>query len=306
MVKKRHECTEAVHGTGESDGIVELTYRPPPGTPRGIEVMTVAELRARAPEGLLPRPQRLDFHQLVVVDSGATSHTVDFTGYWLTEGSVLWVRPGQVQSFGDAARIEGTVILAQPGFLPPGSPVAALADDPFHPVLRQPVGTDREAVTCAVRHLAADFRTGAGLPADVHADVLRHLLSVLVLRLAHLTTPVGSRVPAPADAFLRFRAAVERDFATTHRVADYARALGYAPRTLSRATLAAAGVAAKEFIDRRVVLEAKRLLAHSDLAVVRIGERLGFEDAANFSKFFQQRAGVAPGAFRESARGAGR
>ncbi|MBH1934614.1 helix-turn-helix domain-containing protein [Streptomyces sp. AV19] len=290
MVKNGHE------------EILHLTYTPPPGTPAGVEVMTLAELRDRAAEGLLQRPQRLDFHQLAVVDSGAAAHTVDFTGYWLTEGSVLWVRPGQVQSFGDATRVEGTVILVQPGFLPPGSAVAAMADDPFHPVLWQPVGDDAEAVSLAVRHLAADFRTGAGLPPDVHADVLRHLLSVLVLRLAHFTAPVGSRVAAPGDAFVRFRAAVERDFATSHRVADYARALGYAPRTLSRATLAAAGMGAKEFIDRRVVLEAKRLLSHSDLPVVRVGERLGFEDAANFSKFFQQRAGLAPGAFRTASR----
>ncbi|KOG90185.1 transcriptional regulator, partial [Streptomyces varsoviensis] len=67
-----------------------------------------------------------------------------------------------------------------------------------------------------------------------------------------------------------FRAAVERGFATSHRVADYARTLGYSPRTLSHASLAAAGVGAKEFIDRRVVLEAKRLLAHSELPAARI------------------------------------
>lgn len=30
--------------------------------------------------------------------------------------------------------------------------------------------------------------------------------------------------------------------------------------------------------------------------------QLGFHDAANLSKFFEQRAGLAPGAFRKSAR----
>ncbi|GAA0469472.1 AraC family transcriptional regulator [Streptomyces stramineus] len=297
MVKKRHDRREE---------IVELAYRAPPGTPAGVEVMSLAELRSRAPEGLLARPQRLDFHQIVAVRSGSAGHTVDFTGHWLEEGSVLWVRPGQVQQFGEVEGIEGVVVLVQPGFLPPGSAVAEVADDPFRPVLWQPVGPDREAVACAVNHLAADFRTGGGLPADVHTDVLRHLLSVLVLRLAHLTAPVGSRVPAPNDAFVLFRAAVERDFATRHKVADYARALGYAPRTLSRASLCAAGVGAKEFIDRRVMLEAKRLLAHSDLPAARIAGRIGFEDPANFSKFFQHREGRSPGAFRAALRpGAG-
>ncbi len=51
-----------------------------------------------------------------------------------------------------------------------------------------------------------------------------------------------------------------------------------------------------------MTLEAKRLLAHSDLPAARIADRLGFDDAANFSKFFRQRTGLAPGAFRTALR----
>jgi AraC-like DNA-binding protein len=102
---------------------------------------------------------------------------------------------------------------------------------------------------------------------------------------------------------VRFRDAVERDFARTRRLEDYARALGYSPRTLSRATLAGAGVGAKEFIDRRVILEAKRLLAHGNQSASRIGAQLGFTSANNFSKYFQQRTGQSPITFRATVRG---
>ncbi|MEU1307591.1 AraC family transcriptional regulator [Streptomyces cinnamoneus] len=305
MVKKRHDDP-----VGEGGGIpripdvpdiVDLAYDAPPGTPAGLEVLTLAELRERAPEGLLTRPQRLDFHQIIAVDSGSAPHVVDFAAHTLDPGAVLWVRPGQVQQYGEDGAPDGTVVLVQPGFLPPGTAVSEAADDPFGPVLWRPAGGDREAVFCAVRHLATDFRTGSHLPPGIHADVLRHLLSVLVLRLTH-GSAAASGAPAPGEAFVRFRAAVERGFATRRRVTDYARELGYAPRTLARATLAATGAGAKEFIDRRVMLEAKRLLAHSDLPAARISERLGFDDAANFSAFFQHRAGVTPGAFRRSLR----
>ncbi|MER6309954.1 helix-turn-helix transcriptional regulator [Streptomyces sp. NPDC001657] len=96
---------------------------------------------------------------------------------------------------------------------------------------------------------------------------------------------------------------MERGFTRSRRVADCARALGYAPRTLSRATEATAGVGAKEFIDRRVVLEAERLPAHGDRSAARIADRLGFADATNFSTFFQRRTGCAPIAFRDAVRG---
>jgi AraC-like DNA-binding protein len=125
----------------------------------------------------------------------------------------------------------------------------------------------------------------------------------LVLRLSHLTTPVGTGAAEPSEAYLRFRHAVEQDFVRTRRVEDYARSLGYSPRTLSRATIAATGLGAKEFIDHRVILEAKRLLAHSDRSAARIADHLGFADAANFAKYFHQRTGTTPIAFRTAVRG---
>ncbi|MFE8991388.1 helix-turn-helix transcriptional regulator [Streptomyces collinus] len=96
---------------------------------------------------------------------------------------------------------------------------------------------------------------------------------------------------------------MEKNFARTRRVEDYAEALGYSSRTLSRATLASVGLGAKEVIDRRVVLEARRLLAHSDQTAARIAGRLGFSSATHFSKFFHQRTGQSPIAFRDTVRG---
>ena len=55
--------------------------------------------------------------------------------------------------------------------------------------------------------------------------------------------------------------------------------------------------------DRRIILEAKRLLAHSNRTAAQIATQLGFTDATNFSKYFQQRAGLSPIAFRTAVRG---
>jgi AraC-like DNA-binding protein len=86
-------------------------------------------------------------------------------------------------------------------------------------------------------------------------------------------------------------------------VEDYARILGYSGRTLARATLANSGLSAKEFIDRRVVLEAKRLLAHGEETAARISDHLGFVTASQFSKYFAQRTGRSPIEFRREIRG---
>lgn len=57
------------------------------------------------------------------------------------------------------------------------------------------------------------------------------------------------------------------------------------------------GVGATRFIDRRVVLEAKRLLADTDVTVAEMRGGVGFDDAVNFSRFFRARAAGSPGTF---------
>ncbi|MGW2741008.1 helix-turn-helix domain-containing protein [Streptomyces sp. NPDC001450] len=298
MVKKRHSPV------GE---IADIGFAAPVGTPTGIEIMSLAELRKRAPVRMgkagLTAPQRPAFHHLLTLTSGSLWHTVDFTGYALKPGSWLWVRPGQVQQWGNLDDAEGTLILFERDFLDPGTVATAAVDDRHAPVLQVPVAEDRHALDVATSHLALEFQAVRRLPLEAHVAVLRHLLAVLVLRLAHLTAPVGSPAPGPGETYLRFRDAVERDFTRTRRLDDYAQTLGYSTRTLSRATLAAAGIGAKEFIDRRVILEAKRLLAHGDQSASRIAAQLGFSSATNFSKYFHQRTGQSPIAFRATVRG---
>ena len=296
MAKTRH---------GAAKEILEVPFAAPAGTPAGVEVMSLAELRRRVPASTRDRPLRPDFHHLLTLTAGDLRHTVDFTGHVLRPGSWLWVRPGQVHQWGDLDRAEGTLILFRQDELDAATATAARVDDPHASVVTTPVADDAQALTMAAEHLRREFQALGHLPLEVHMAALRHLLAVLLLRLAHLTVPVGAAAPDPDETYLRFRDAVERDFTRTRRVEDYARTLGYSGRTLSRATLAGAGLSAKEFVDRRVVLEAKRLLAHGDRTAAQISDQLGFVNPSQFSKYFLHRTGQSPIEFRNGVRGRG-
>ncbi|RJS47816.1 AraC family transcriptional regulator [Nocardioides cavernaquae] len=136
---------------------------------------------------------------------------------------------------------------------------------------------------------------------ELRAPALTHLLAALLLRL---TAQARTRPDAPSgsEPWLAFRELLESEHARHHDVAWYAERLGWSPRTLARATKTATGRTPKELIDERVVLEARRLLAHTDLSVARVGEAIGFDDASNFGAWFRLRAGQTPAAFRSAAR----
>lgn len=50
-------------------------------------------------------------------------------------------------------------------------------------------------------------------------------------------------------------------------------------------------------MDRRVALEAGRLLAHGEATAAEIGHQLGFSESTNLVKFFDRMTGTTPVAF---------
>jgi AraC-like DNA-binding protein len=155
-----------------------------------------------------------------------------------------------------------------------------------------------------MEHSLQQMQQDSALQTDVvlRNEMLRLQLSSTLLRLALWQAP-DAAFPLPdgaaLDKFKRFRQKLEYDFATHHQVQHYANALGMSEKSLSRACIAATGMPAKAYICQRLVLESKRLLAHTSKHVQTISYELGFDDATNFVKFFRRATGMTPVAFRQ-------
>ncbi|WP_393097003.1 helix-turn-helix domain-containing protein [Streptomyces sp. LN325] len=247
----------------------------------------------------LERVHRIDFHVVMLFHEGPVRHMIDFAEYEVAAGDILWIRPGQVHRFSRTDRYRGTVLTMQPGFLPRATVEATgLYRYDLPPMLR-PDPERLAALEHALAQLEREYVDTTTLPLSLHTAVLRHSLTASLLRLSHLAASSAEADRERADTtFTRFRDAVEKGFATNHSVSAYADALGYSRRTLVRAVRAATGQTPKGFIDKRVILEAKRLLAHTGMPIGRIGVAVRFPASANFSKFFHQHTGTTPVVFR--------
>ncbi|MGP4051375.1 helix-turn-helix domain-containing protein [Streptomyces sp. 2A115] len=265
----------------------------------GMQVGPMEPGRTWHAEAAAERVHRIDFHAVMLIRGDPIRHMVDFTEYEVSVGELLWIRPGQVHRFSRTAAYRGTALIMQPGFLPRGIVEATGLYRYDLPPLLRPDPAQLAALENSLAQLEREYLDTGTLPLSLHTSVLRHTLTAFLLRLAHLAASSADAAREQTDTtFTRFREAVEKGFATNHSVSAYADALGYSRRTLVRAVRAATGETPKGFIDKRVVLEAKRLLAHTDLPIGRVGASVGFPDAGNFSKFFHQHTGTTPVAFR--------
>lgn len=91
---------------------------------------------------------------------------------------------------------------------------------------------------------------------------------------------------------------VARGAARSLSVADRAAEVGLTSRDLGEAVRAATGLTVNDFVIEVRLARAQALLAETGLDVGQIAARVGYDDAAYFSRIFSRRTGVSPSAFR--------
>lgn len=95
-----------------------------------------------------------------------------------------------------------------------------------------------------------------------------------------------------------FKNMVDNNYKKWHKVKLYADELHITPKHLSVTTKNITGTTAKEMIDNRIILEAKRMLIHSNKNIKEIAYHLGFSEPLYFSAYFKKHTGVTLTQFR--------
>lgn len=95
-----------------------------------------------------------------------------------------------------------------------------------------------------------------------------------------------------------FNYLVEQHYKSKTKVADYAHLLNKSPKTLSNLFHNFIEITPIQIINNRRILEAKRLLNHSDYTIQEIASELNFSDVQSFSNFFKLRVKLSPTQFK--------
>jgi AraC family transcriptional regulator, transcriptional activator of pobA len=133
-----------------------------------------------------------------------------------------------------------------------------------------------------------------------------HVALILVhcWRLSGMEDVTRQGFDSRSEMLVKFRHLVETHFRDRWKIADYAVSLGVThdrlhdtcARTLQRTPL--------ELLHDRLTHEASLRLARSGLSIEALADDLGFRSASHFSRFFKQRSGFTPAAYRKAARSA--
>ncbi|MBX2831115.1 MAG: helix-turn-helix domain-containing protein [Rhodospirillales bacterium] len=261
------------------------------------------------------KPHRhTNLFQLLYITHGQAEISFDDQNLTMHEGQLITVPPGTVHGFKFSNDIDGWVISLTDyhlgEILAPAPKLLAHLDQAI--CVDTNISTDQtndatpngstNPVDFLISQLAREYyshNTG-------RLFALRHILGLLLLDIGR-TAPQGdparlSRQEQKTEKFRKFQMLVETFYKQHKSLEFYAREIGITTTQLNRIAKDIYGMTASEVVQNRLMLEAKRTLIYTDIAVQQIAGELGFRDAGYFSRFFAKKTGIPPAQFRSDHR----
>lgn len=270
-----------------------------------IEVVPLQTLTTLNKDHLIT-PHRTNFYHIFLFENCQPTHFVDFQPINIQPYSLLFIDKDRVHQFDQLLKYEGQVLIFTEDFF------CTTATDTkflrssilFNDLADQPTIKLNKTEFEKFKIICENITEELSLPADnskhIYLKNLLHNFLLLAEREKHKQGFTEPKKGADLDYTLLFRDLLETNYTKLKSVNDYANIICISEKRLGQATSKVLGKTPKEIINDRILLEAKRLLVHTNLSIKEIGQELGFEDPAYFVRYFKKNTQTTPVEFRQS------
>ncbi len=237
------------------------------------------------------QPERHDRHTCFLIETGSVSIEIDFKRYEINAPALIYMHPDQVHRIIVFVNVTCSVWAItneklQPEYLQQledilsASPIT-LSEDRFN------LFTDTVLIGLKFSKLES-MSINNNLLAG-HCNTLVALLISTYSESSPASPYSGAELVAK-----KFRTTLAAHFTHVKRPAQFAEKLHISAAYLNECVKQVTGQPVTHHIQQRVVLEAKRLLVHSEQSLKEIAALLGYDDYAYFSRLFTKVAGMSP------------
>ncbi|MDA3893382.1 MAG: helix-turn-helix transcriptional regulator [Salinivirgaceae bacterium] len=271
-----------------------------------FKLQTMEQIEERMADAV-DSPHRHDYYTIILVKEGRGKHFVDFQEFDITDNSVYFIYPGQVHQVIPVGEPKGWVITFTNEFLVKNNISDQLINDVylFNNFGESPPLSlhdhEVEVYESLIRQIG-EFEGNTAYNNEAKGSLLK-----LFLIKSHTLCSLSKNVELQSTEsinpiFRAFKKYIDTYFSSKHKVSDYAELLSVSSDYLNKVVKSLTGKSAKEYIQNRIMIEAKRSLLFTDLSNKELSYHLGFEEPAHFSNFFKKNSGSSAIDFRIAAR----
>ena len=266
-------------------------------TPFEFEIKELCEV-TQAKRKISGVPHRTDFYQIVWIETGKSIQTVDFNPIEVIGGQILFIAKNQVISFDTSTNYKGQIILFTDLFFNRCECDARFMKqiNLFNSFTGNTPVAINETMETFWRLIKDEFCREND---NFQSNLIHYYLSAFLIHAERQSSK--STIQAKNLEYqiaLQFSELVEQQYKALRKVNDYLALMCISDKNLSKALQTVTGKTPKQFIDDRILLEAKRLLVYSNESIKEITFMLGFDEPSNFTKYFYKNTNVNPAQFR--------
>lgn len=255
-------------------------------------------------DGKVDEPHRHNYYTVLVVYKAKGIHKIDFNSYELNDYQIYFVSPGQVHQIIEEEVSKGYAMTFSTQFLVENAihssfikSLSLFNDYGQSPPLK-PNHKQFKKLQTYVEEVSNLYNSTAKMK-ELSIGALLKLFLIDCNNLCSIN-PVESNYDISENRVVsKFKTQVNESYKKEHSTSYYADQLHITPDHLNRIIKSTIGKTAKEYIQSRLITEAKRLLYFSKLSNKEIGFEIGFNEPANFSAFFKKCTGFSPSNFKK-------
>lgn len=244
----------------------------------------------------IKQSHRDEYHLFFLQEKGTTTIEIDFKKYTIKPSSVIFIHQNQVHRTLAFKNATISIWAISNENLNPEYLKLLEAITPAKPlVLKQEVfSVISEAVSLCIK---LSERKNEKLYYSLLDGSCNTLIGLVISQYLVQSKPLDklSRFEIVNKAFKEL---LEHNFVSAKRPSEYAQQLNISTAYLNECIKSVTGHSVSHQIQQRVILEAKRLLYHSDKSVKEIATELGYDDYPYFSRLFTKVTGMTALAFR--------
>lgn len=273
------------------------------GLPQEFEIVDLAELYNKSKK-IITATHRAGFYHIIWFQQGSATHLVDFNPIKIKPDTLLFLNKDVVQRFDKNVKCGGKAILFTDSFF-----CKTETDTRF---LKNSI-LFNDLVTVSQIHIKDQSKIfeellqqmteeSQNVKDNFQSDILKNLLHNFLLyseRERRKQNFIEIKKGADLDFVMLFKDVLETYYKSQKQVSFYTKEILITEKRLNQSTTKVLGKTPKEIIDDRIMLEAKRILAHTTESIKEIGYELGFEEPTNFIKYFKKHTKLTPTEFRE-------
>ncbi len=244
---------------------------------------------------------RHDYWEIYLFKQGKGRHLIDFEETEFDAGSVHFVLPHQVHQLKNISNAEGLVLMVSDELFHASNENRELIPElgRYQLYHKAPVLHFNEADFSDLWDIAERLHKESRRQAAEETVVLKNYLNILLCKCRKNMAVSGSApiIRPELELFIAFRHLVEKYFTQHTKIQDYLRLLGVSEKKLFLVCSLYTGTSPSDYLHKRILAEAKRLLRFSPTCQKEIAYSLNFTDLPHFIKFFKQKTGLLPKEF---------